>query len=150
MSQRENNNPGGVRTWTPARDADLQRLWALGWTASKVAARLCITRNAVIGRVHRLGLAKRPNPVKRHDGLPVRRSRPRNPTQPLKAPAPSALPAAAKPIGKPVQRAVDALRTCQWLTGEPRQRAFCAEPCREGSPYCPEHHERCYQKPAAA
>ena len=34
---------------------------------------------------------------------------------------------------------------CQWLHGEPKDRDFCGDPIRAGSPYCPEHHERCYR-----
>lgn len=45
--------------WTSERIDDLKRLWAEGLSASQVASQLgCVTRNAVIGKVYRLGLAK--------------------------------------------------------------------------------------------
>jgi GcrA cell cycle regulator len=45
--------------WTDERIATLKKLWAEGLSASQIAARLGdITRNAVIGKVHRLGLSQ--------------------------------------------------------------------------------------------
>ncbi|NDE90286.1 MAG: hypothetical protein EB059_03990 [Alphaproteobacteria bacterium] len=59
-------------TWTPARIGVLQELWGSGLSAKEIAARLGggITRNAVIGKAHRLGLSSRPSPIKRVDGKP--------------------------------------------------------------------------------
>ena len=46
--------------WTEERIETLKSLWAVGHSASEIAGRLGgITRNAVIGKVHRLGLAGR-------------------------------------------------------------------------------------------
>lgn len=60
-------------TWTPARIGMLQELWGSGLSAKEIAARLGsgITRNAVIGKAHRLGLSSRPSPIKRTDGKVV-------------------------------------------------------------------------------
>lgn len=44
--------------WT-ARDSELARLWGAGFSAAVIADRLETTRNAVIGRVHRLSLPAR-------------------------------------------------------------------------------------------
>ena len=57
-------------TWTPARIGMLQELWGSGLSAKEIAARLGsgITRNAVIGKAHRLGLSSRPSPIKRTEG----------------------------------------------------------------------------------
>lgn len=35
--------------------------------------------------------------------------------------------------------------TCQFIAGAGRERGFCGEPVKPGSPYCPEHHARCYR-----
>lgn len=50
-----------LETWTDERIAELKRTWDLGWSCSQVARHLGngISRNAVIGKVHRLGLAGR-------------------------------------------------------------------------------------------
>ena len=48
-----------IDPWTAERIADLTRLWRDGLTAKQIAARLGqVTRNAVIGKVHRLGLVR--------------------------------------------------------------------------------------------
>src|ERR1043166_5233191 len=50
-------------TWTDDRVELLKRLWAEGLSASQIAGELGgITRNAVIGKVHRLGLSGRAKP----------------------------------------------------------------------------------------
>ena len=52
--------------WTESLIADLTALWDQGLSASEIAARLGgISRNAVIGKAHRLGLPSRPSPIKR-------------------------------------------------------------------------------------
>jgi GcrA cell cycle regulator len=64
--------------WTEQRIEILRKLWGQGQTASQIAAILGgITRNAVIGKAHRLGLTGRPSPIKREagaSGQPRRRS----------------------------------------------------------------------------
>lgn len=57
--------------WTEARVDQLKRLWEEGLSASHIASQLGdVTRNAVIGKAHRLGLSSRPSPIKR-TGLPT-------------------------------------------------------------------------------
>src|SRR5205823_4171976 len=67
-------------TWTDERVEHLKKLWADGLSASQIAAELGgITRNAVIGKVHRLGLsgrakspssaAPRPRKARRHSHM---------------------------------------------------------------------------------
>jgi GcrA cell cycle regulator len=52
-------------SWTEERIATLTRMWEGGQTASQIAEELGgISRNAVIGKAHRLGLKPRPSPVK--------------------------------------------------------------------------------------
>jgi GcrA cell cycle regulator len=64
-------------TWTNDRVATLKHYWKDGFSASQIAQRLGgVTRNAVIGKVHRLGLAGRGNTSRRGMSLRVRASRP--------------------------------------------------------------------------
>src|SRR5206468_2403902 len=50
-----------VLTWSDDRVEQLKKLWEAGLSASQIAAELgSVTRNAVIGKVHRLGLSRRP------------------------------------------------------------------------------------------
>ena len=49
-----------VLTWSDDRVEQLKKLWEAGLSASQIAAELGnVTRNAVIGKVHRLGLSGR-------------------------------------------------------------------------------------------
>lgn len=49
----------GSENWPPERIELLKQLWAEGLSASQIAAEFGLTRNAIIGKVHRLGLEKR-------------------------------------------------------------------------------------------
>src|ERR1044072_1361189 len=52
-------------SWTEERIERLKKMWADGATASQIADELGgVSRNAVIGKAHRLGLEQRPSPVK--------------------------------------------------------------------------------------
>ena len=164
-------------SWTDERVELLRRLWTEGLSASQIAVRLSqgVTRNAVIGKVHRLNLAGRaPQPrsaapraprKQREPSLPGRSaSMPSLPTAgntALKAllrphvapPRPAAL---AEP--QPV-RLVDRLKggrvtilhlsdkTCKWPIGDPGhdEFCFCGHGPRDGSPYCEYHARLAYQ-----
>ncbi|NJM51503.1 MAG: GcrA cell cycle regulator [Sphingomonadales bacterium] len=81
--------------WTDERIDQLKNLWEKGLTASQIAEELGgVSRNAVIGKAHRLGLKSRPSPVKSGDSkkkkAPVKKAA-------LKAP-PKAKAASAAPI----------------------------------------------------
>src|SRR5258707_3039142 len=68
---------GDTMEWTNDRIDELRRLWGQGQTASRIADLLGgITRNAVIGKAHRLGLRGRPSPIRRDENAPMARSIP--------------------------------------------------------------------------
>lgn len=76
--------------WTDERIDQLKSMWEKGMTASQIADELGgVSRNAVIGKAHRLGLQSRPSPVKAGDT-------PRKPAAP-KRPAPKKQDAQAEP-----------------------------------------------------
>ena len=59
-------------SWTDERIDTLRKLWENGLTASQIADELGgVSRNAVIGKAHRLGLKSRPSPVKAGDDTPA-------------------------------------------------------------------------------
>lgn len=118
-------------SWTDERIETLRSLWEKGLTASQIADKLgSVSRNAVIGKAHRLGLKARPSPVKGDsDGTPRETAKkaaaPAAPkpkpeaaapeaaaSQPRPAPeakaAPTAAPAAAPKPAIPVRTAMPA------------------------------------------
>jgi len=61
-------------SWTDERIATLTKMWESGATASQIADELGgVSRNAVIGKAHRLGLKARPSPVKANEHKPAPR-----------------------------------------------------------------------------
>ncbi|NBB16138.1 GcrA cell cycle regulator [Caulobacter sp. SLTY] len=148
--------------WTDERVDVLKKLWLDGLSASQIAKQLGgVTRNAVIGKVHRLGLSGRAAPSQ--PARPVFKA-PR-PTRPVPA-APSiprrlAEPVAAAPSAAPTPPPVPALRVeepgtatvltlgahmCKWPIGDPSsdEFTFCGRRASE-SPYCVEHARVAYQ-----
>ncbi len=64
-------------SWTEERIATLTKMWEGGSTASQIAEELGgVSRNAVIGKAHRLGLKARPSPVKANEAKPDARPKP--------------------------------------------------------------------------
>jgi GcrA cell cycle regulator len=156
--------------WTEERVAELKKLWAEGHSASQIAKRLgSVTRNAVIGKVHRLGLSGRATPsrpVKR----PPRLARPKPQQMPRQASAPAArgnnalaVRAEQQPAPPPeVETNVEPQRLpngdmvtvltvkdtmCKWPIGDPADATFgfCGHASAEGSPYCAEHARVAFQ-----
>lgn len=62
--------------WPPARDAKLAELWGKGLTTREIEAEMLrefqviVTKNAIVGRAHRLKLPSRPSPIKRASARP--------------------------------------------------------------------------------
>jgi len=145
--------------WTDERVELLKKLWQDGLSASQIAKQLGgVTRNAVIGKVHRLGLSGRAAPSKPARTV-FKAPRPARPA----AAAPSAPrrisePAALAPLPSPVRYVDEAPGTatvltlgahmCKWPIGDPSLDSFtfCGRGCDEG-PYCLEHAQVAYQPP---
>ena len=94
-------------SWTDERIATLKKMWEGGSTASQIAEELGgVSRNAVIGKAHRLGLKSRPSPVKANEKKKAA------PAKPKPAPKPAAKKAAPKPAApKPAAPAAPAQPT---------------------------------------
>jgi GcrA cell cycle regulator len=153
--------------WTEERVGELKKLWTEGHSASQIAKRLGnVTRNAVIGKVHRLGLSGRATPsrpVKR----PTRLATPK--AQPMVRPvAPRAAAAVAEPAAVVVAEArspaarVEPQRLpngdmvtvltvkdsmCKWPIGDPADATFgfCGHATEAHTPYCTEHARLAFQ-----
>ena len=95
-------------SWTDERIERLKKMWHDGATASQIADELGgVSRNAVIGKAHRLGLEQRPSPVKPGEEKEVKKPAPAPAAAPAKprseSPAPQA--AAPAPAAHPAQPA---------------------------------------------
>lgn len=115
--------------WTEERVTRLKKLWGEGRTASQIAAILGeVTRNAVIGKAHRLGLKGRPSPIRNEK------------------------PAAPKPVSRPAAKVSRPVRVsnrqCHWPIGHPREPGFhfCGAPAIDDKPYCGEHCNMAYRR----
>jgi GcrA cell cycle regulator len=141
--------------WADAAVETLKRLWGEpDLSAAMIAQRLGVTRNAVLGKIHRLGLSK-----PRASRQPVARV----PAPRRLRPAPARIPrlaipqsVAASPAAR-IEAEAPALvrhledlprRTCHWPLGDPRavDFGFCGRRV-ERSPYCPAHAAIAYRGP---
>ena len=161
-------------SWTQERVDLLRRLWLEGLSAAQVAAELGegVTRNAVIGKIHRLGLAER--------GKPAATPRPRaaRPTRPAADQSVSrsnggvmvmgnvALAIAPRPVAAPALRPEEEVvvpismrvtlmelreTMCHWPLGDPTtpEFRFCGSQYEPGEgPYCRCHSRIAYQPTA--
>ena len=94
-------------SWTEQRIERLKSMWAEGATASQIADELGgVSRNAVIGKAHRLGLEQRPSPVKAGEEKDKKTA----PTKPAKAPAAASKPAPSEVAAPPAAPAPTAAR----------------------------------------
>ena len=115
-----------MTTWTAERTEILVKLRKKHQPVSIMVERLGITRNAIIGKLHRLGLSV---------------ARIRKPVPTLIAPEP-----------RPARVGVTLLeltsKTCRWPLGDPQQEgfAFCGEVILEGCPYCNGHAKIAYNR----
>jgi GcrA cell cycle regulator len=154
-------------SWTDERVQQLKKLWSDGLSASQIAAELGgVTRNAVIGKVHRLGLSGRaktsnqsPSRVKRHarsGGYTVRGARKAqralvNTGMKINGYAPST--ALIDDIDlvapEPLKLSLVQLneRTCKWPIGDPASEEFhfCGHDADDSGPYCSYHARLAYQ-----
>ncbi len=129
------------QTWTDERVNLLKSMWGAGKTAAEIAHQLGggITRNAVIGKAHRLGLSGRISPIstkkiEKSHHIP---------------PAAAAL--LAEPVYEKSASSVSMLelteKTCRWPLGDPKKAGFhfCGARPVPGVPYCGHHAMAAYQ-----
>ena len=142
--------------WTDDRVESLKKLWLDGLSASQIAKQLGggVTRNAVIGKVHRLGLSGRAIPSKPQRTV-ARPQRPVRAAAPAVA-APSRRPEAGPQPPMPVVFRCEAPGSatvltlgssmCKWPIGDPSSPdfTFCGKRACD-SPYCTEHAKLAYQ-----
>lgn len=109
--------------WTDERLEQLKALWGEGLSITQIGLKLGVSRNAVVGKVHRMGLPKRQSPIVRsanpkHDDRPIQRRR--------------AVPLTLEQWDR---------NTCSWPIGDPKTDnfSFCGATVEPGRPYCSQH-----------
>jgi GcrA cell cycle regulator len=151
-----------TETWTPERVEHLRSSVVNGLTCSQIAAQIGVTRNAVIGKIHRLGLSPgRPPGAARP--CPPRARQPRPPTQRrlLRLMWSEGAPV-ADTVAEPA--AVDSMQPCSLLDldrgkcrwplngpacdGGDGDFVFCGNAAVDGFSYCAGHARMAYRTPA--
>ena len=160
--------------WTEDAIVRLRALWDEGHSTAEIGRRLGVSKNAVVGKAHRLDLPARPSPIRRDGtgGAPRRPAvrRVAGPTLPPlsstagaamePAPSPYSAPLAPRPpaarpaVAAPPPRMQVAPRpfarsvSCCWPSGDPGTPSFrfCDAPAVPGKPYCGDHAQLAYVK----
>lgn len=155
--------------WTDERVELLKKLWSEGLSASQIAGRIGgVSRNAVIGKVHRLGLSGRATTTRMKSHRPRPRMAQTSAKRPQKArfaqvgnPAVRAL---YQPDAEPFvpsqeelvipvkeRKSIQTLTecSCRWPIGDPQHAEFhfCGKTKVAGLPYCEFHARRAFQPP---
>ena len=124
------NDTGNV--WTDERLEELKKLWAKGLSISQIGEALGVSRNAIAGKAHRMGLPKRPSPISR-----------------LKAKKPKVEAVFEEqdlPLRLELRQLVWSRSKCCWPTGDPKKNGFvfCGDTVVPGKPYCLPHCQQAY------
>ena len=159
--------------WTHEVVLSLRQLWDEGHSTAEIGRRLGLSKNAIVGKAHRLDLPGRPSPIRRDGGNTARA--PRRPLVPQLAdivplttavvvPArllpetgrfpQRAAPAPTKPVAHdrvtlaPCSPGAVGNKPCCWPIGEPGARdfRFCDSLALIGKPYCDEHAQLAYHR----
>ncbi|MEX0404382.1 GcrA family cell cycle regulator [Aquibium sp. LZ166] len=158
--------------WTDERVELLRKLWAEGLSASQIAAQLGgVSRNAVIGKVHRLKLSSRgraaPAQTRQKKPKPAGAKAPRAASSPRSMPQTVGATAlkvdyqsepAIRPSARPVESVVVPIsrhlklaeltdKTCKWPNGDPltEEFHFCGNDSLDTGPYCTYHARLAFQ-----
>ena len=156
--------------WTDTTLDRLRTLWDEGHSTAEIGRRMGVSKNAVVGKAHRLNLSPRPSPIRPANPSACKRPPARRPVpkladimpimsaaQPVAASVMHAAPAASLlATAAPVTVTSDAPRPaqegrthpCCWPIGDPGTPAFrfCDADAPLGKPYCMEHASLAYTK----
>ena len=151
--------------WTDEAVEELKKMWDKGMTTGQIAKALNVTKNSIIGKVHRLCLTARPSPIKKSTDKTEKKAAPQKQVKETKKEVQKET---AKPISKkekapvaeqekkPIQVVEETNiplvkldnHTCRWPMGDPRDEdfCFCGKRIRTGQTYCEEHAAVAYVK----
>lgn len=145
-------------SWTDERVNQLTQMWGEGKTAAEIAKLLGgVSRNAVIGKAHRLKLSGRVSPIQQNNTRPeitqrppaneVRQSRPVAKERIVAAPVLDAIFREETIEIKGIKLTELRESTCRWPVGDPKEAdfKFCGCHASEGMTYCNHHSRLAYQ-----
>ncbi len=147
--------------WTPELIKDLKKLWKKGLTTGEIGRLIGMSKNAVVGKAHRLGLESRPSPIRREK---VEVPKVKKSTAPVSKHVVSmekqekesqAVQLNTDKLSKPSKKngkvkgvkLVDLKPTsCRWPEGDPKDPDFhfCGKEALPGKSYCEEHSQVAY------
>lgn len=154
-----------LMSWTDERVSLLKKLWGEGHTAAEIAKQLGgVTRNAVIGKAHRLKLSNRVSPIQQNK-KPANKNVERKIVKKASVVSASASfhnhdnVSSVKSPDDDASVAKDGdneelyslmelkPRMCRWPCGDPKHEGFgfCGDPAMPGLPYCEKHAKLAYQ-----
>ena len=152
-------------SWTEERVSLLRKLWGEGHTAAEIAKQLGgVTRNAVIGKAHRLKLSNRVSPIQQNK-KPANKNIERKTvkkTAHIGIVSSRSNTSISSSTGQTPQRTSGAdindneelyslmdlkPRMCRWPYGDPKHEdfGFCGDSAMPGLPYCEKHAKMAYQ-----
>ena len=140
--------------WDDNNVSKLRELWDQGLPTAQIGKLLGFTKNAVVGKAHRIGLERRPSPIRRTAVKPDRKKA-RSPiipklnfeTEKTEEIKQSNSLSSAAPLQQNFQPIVKNLtnnhikRGCEWPDGHPDEIdfKFCGKERYEDKPYCMDH-----------
>lgn len=136
--------------WSDERNKMLRDLLELGLSSAMAAQRMGISKNAVVGQAHRLGIVYGRTAKKdktRQSVIPLPKSKKFAPSSTVEGMRDvKHLENEPAPIGKPATPPED--KACRWVHGDPATMTWqhCGHPQHEKSVYCQHHHMRAYHR----
>ncbi|MBQ8870944.1 MAG: global cell cycle regulator GcrA-like protein [Alphaproteobacteria bacterium] len=144
--------------WTEEMIDGLKQMWKEGLTTNEIAKRLGVSKNSIVGKVHRLNLKARPSPIKKKEEITATE---------VTETKEEVVKQSNTPIKKITVASVNILttkktkkdsclkltdldnHTCRWPIGDPKDDnfCFCGKTIRSGQTYCEEHAAIAYVKP---
>lgn len=155
--------------WTDEMVDELKNLWQKGMTTSEIAKLLGVSKNSVVGKVHRIGLSSRPSPIKTKSdeteeiSAPSTKKKCKKTVSPAEVEAPDEkkddnsdstvdikdkhtlsdnCAAKASNSSSSITKLTDLdSHTCRWPIGDPKDENFhfCGNKVKTGQTYCEEH-----------
>ena len=118
--------------WTDERLEELKKLWAQGLSISQIGEALGVSRNAIAGKAHRMGLPKRPSPISKPKAEKTK-------VEPV-------VEEQDLPLRLELRQLVWSRSKCCWPTGDPKKNGFkfCGDTVVPGKPYCLPHCQEAY------